>query len=184
MKQWKKSNQTKEGTKYKRSFWKMSKQWHKHASLDITANLLIYCISLSLISFTMPSADRRPLTPTPVLPPSNQMIPGTLSLPLTVVRTCKDEGVRRWEAGMEKGRRGLLLIAQLSQQCCTHSHAISSSTSPSKLYRNPRNLTMSWDRVPKHGTEKKKVSSLEPCHFFSVKALLLVSYLLNPLIVI
>lgn len=114
----------------------------------------------------MPLADRRPLTPTPVLPPSNQLMPGTLSLPLTVVRTCKDEGVQRWETRMEKGRQGLLLIAQLSQQCCTRSHAISSSTSPSKLHRNPRNLTMSWDRVPKHGTEKKKVSSLEPSHFF------------------
>lgn len=53
---------------------------------------------------------------------------------------------------------------------------------------------MSWDRVPKHGAEGgevgggggEKVSSLEPCHFFlsPVKALLLVSYLLNPLIVI
>lgn len=86
---------------------------------------------------------------------------------------------------MEKGRRGLLLIAQLSQQCCTRSHAISSSTSPSKLHRNPRNLTMSWDRVPKHGTEKKKSEQLGTLSFFfSVKALLLVSYLLNPLIVI
>lgn len=48
---------------------------------------------------------------------------------------------------------GLLLIAQLSQQCCTRLHAISFTTSPSKLQRNPGNLTMSWDRVPKHGAE-------------------------------
>lgn len=67
---------------------------------------------------------------------------------------------------------GLLLIAQLSQQRCTRLHAISSTTSPSKLQRNPGNLTMSWDRVPKHGAEGKggwggrKVSSLEPCHIF------------------
>lgn len=98
----------------------------------------------------------------------------------------KDER-QGWKKKIETG--GLLLIAQLSQQRCTRLHAISSTTSPSKLHRNPGNLTMSWDRVPKHGAEGgggEKVSSLEPCHFFlsPVKALLLVSYLLNPLIVI
>lgn len=61
----------------------------------------------------------------------------------------KDErqGWKKIETG------GLLLIAQLSQQRCTRLHAISSTTSPSKLQRNPGNLTMSWDRVPKHGAD-------------------------------
>lgn len=97
---------------------------------------------------------------------------------------------------MEKKKKieagGLLLIAQLSQQRCTRLHAISSTTSPSKLHRNPGNLTMSWDRVPKHGAEGggwggRKSEQLGTLSFFflsPVKALLLVSYLLNPLIVI
>lgn len=127
------------------------------------------------------SRHSRPLRPTPVLP-------------LTAVRTCKDENVQRWEERMEKKNwdRGLLLIAQLSQHRCTRLHAISSTTSPSKLQRNPGNLTMSWDRVPKHGAEGgrggEKWAAWNPViYFFSlspVKALLLVSYLLNPLIVI
>ena len=81
--------------------------------------------------------------------------------------------------GHRKREMGLLLIAQVSTLALTHLRFI---PSPHKLSQNPRNLTMSCHHVPKHGTEKK-VSSLEPCHF-SVKALLLVSYLLNPLIVI
>lgn len=57
--------------------------------------------------------------------------------------------------GMETGGPGggLLLIAQPSQRRCTRLHTISSTTSPSELYQNPGNLTMSWDRVPKHGAE-------------------------------
>lgn len=87
---------------------------------------------------------------------------------------------------------GLLLIAQLSRQRCTRLHAISSTTSPSKLQRNPGNLTMSWDRVPKHGAEggrvggrgSEQLGTLSYFFFSPAKALLLVSYLLNPLIVI
>lgn len=83
----------------------------------------------------------------------------------------------------ERKRRGSLLISLNRQQCCTYSLAIYSPPTPSKLSQNPRNLTMSCRHVPKHGREKR-VSSLEPCHFVYVQALLLVSYLLNPLIVI
>lgn len=63
--------------------------------------------------------------------------------------------------GMKTG--GLLLIAQLSQQRCTRLHAISSTTSPSKLRQNPGNLTMSWDRVPKHGAEGGREEGMGGC---------------------
>lgn len=82
----------------------------------------------------------------------------------------KDER-QGWKKKIETG--GLLLIAQLSQQRCTRLHAISSTTSPSKLHRNPGNLTMSWDRVPKHGAEGgggRKSEQLGTLSFFSLSS--------------
>lgn len=68
----------------------------------------------------------------------------------------------------KKETKGLLLIAQLSQLRCTRLHAISYTTSPSKLHQNPGNLTMSRDRVPKHGAEgeEKKSEQLGTLSFF------------------
>lgn len=121
----------------------------------------------------------------------------TWFLPVTVVRTSMDQGLQRWEPDERERERGgggrqrhCSLIAQLSTQPATL-HLLTCHLSfphHANWVKTPRNVTMGCHHVPKQGKEKrKKWAAWNPVIFFffpPVQAPPLVSYLLNPLIVI
>lgn len=170
--------------KYKCSFGEMKKKTtsliHSSTSLDV-----IYCFSFSIFfshsTFSRAGRYMSTLNPAPVY------------VVLKPPDSCHNEPGSDCGKNMHGSRFAKMREMRNRDQDCSWLHNTASHValahlpfmlqSTCKLSHNPRYLTMSCHRVPKHGTEKKKVSSLEPCHF-SVQARLLVSYLLNPLIVI
>lgn len=99
----------------------------------------------------------------------------TWFLPVTVVRTSMDQGLQRWEPDERERERGGGQTETLLPYCTTKhtashvalAHLPFILPSPCKLSQNPKKRNNGLPSCAKtREGEKKKVSSLEPCHFF------------------